>query len=142
MDVIEYKAEHLLDLSLQESQLCLGPHINPGLAKSLEIDRWSWTGIEDGVVLGCAGVLPIWQGRGMAWAYISDGVSKNRFLKVHRAVSNFLDGCHLHRIEMTVDWGFDPAHRWARMLGFVMEAGCLRAYTPNGNDVSLYARIR
>lgn len=137
MDVVPFKAEHLLMISLQESQQYLGPYINEDLAKSLELEDWSWTGLEDGVPLACSGVQPIWQGRGMAWAYISDRASKHQFLKVHRAVQEFLDNCFLKRIEMTVDCRFEAAHRWARMLGFKMEAGRLEAFTPS---VSLLIR--
>lgn len=142
MDVVPYQAEHLMMISLQGNQQHIGPFIDENLAKSLEIDDWSWTGLIDGEVIGCSGVLPIWQGRGMAWAYLSDKVSGKNFMTVHRAVKKFLDGCHLKRIEMSVDCRFDAAHRWAKALGFKMEAGRMEAYTPSGMDCSLYARVR
>ena len=78
----------------------------------------------------------------MAWAYISNAAAKERFLSVHRAVSRFLDMCYLQRIEMTVDCEFEEGHRWARMLGFNMEAERMVAYRPDGGDCSLYARVR
>lgn len=141
MDIVPYKAEHLMMIALQEKQQYLGPFINDELAVSLEMDDWSWTGMIDGEVIGCSGVMPIWQGRGMAWAYLSDNAGQH-FIKVHKAVGKFLDNCYLKRIEMTVDCRFDQAHRWARMLGFKMEAGRMEAYTPSGMDCSLYSRVR
>ena len=42
---------------------------------------------------------------------------------------------------MTVDCEFEQGHRWAKMLGFTMEAERMRAYRPDGGDVALYARV-
>jgi len=56
-------------------------------------------------------------------------------------VKRFLDGCYLHRIEMTVDCDFPQGHRWAKMLGFTMEAERMRGYRPDGGDCALYARL-
>lgn len=141
MDVVPYKAEHLIAIALQERQQYLGPFIDEALAETLEVDGWSWTGIQDGEVLACSGVQMIWKDRGLAWAYLSEHAGAH-FLNIHRAVKNFLDTCGVRRVEMTVDCRFHQAHRWAGMLGFQMEAGRLKAYTPNGDDVSLYARVR
>jgi hypothetical protein len=77
----------------------------------------------------------------MAWAFIAKTDPKN-FLKGHRAVKRFLDGCYTQRIEMTVDCDFPEAHRWAKMLGFTMECERMKYYSPDGRDCALYARIR
>ncbi len=140
MEVIPYQAEHLMMISLQEGQQYLGPYINEDLAKSLVLEDWSWTGVIDDEVVACAGVQPIWQGRGLAWSYLARNAG-DHFIAIHRASKKFLDGCYMKRIEMTVDCRFEPAHRWAQMLGFKMEAGRMEAYTPNGMDQSLYARV-
>lgn len=141
MEIVPYQAEHLMTIALQESQQYLGNYINEDLAKSLEMEDWSWTALDGDEVIGCAGVQPIWQGRGCAWSYISNCGPK-QFMTIHKHVKKFLDQCYLKRIEMTVDCRFEQGHRWAKALGFHMEAGRMEAYMPSGMDVSLYARIR
>ena len=46
------------------------------------------------------------------------------------------------RTEMTVVKDFKQGHRWAKMLGFVLETLTLRAYGPAGEDHSGYVRIQ
>jgi len=142
MDVVEFKGDHILNMDLQNGQAYLSDWLTPAQAHLLERDGWGYTGVVNGIPIASAGVLPMWQGRGMAWAYISNAAAKERFLSVHRAVSRFLDMCYLQRIEMTVDCEFEEGHRWARMLGFNMEAERMVAYRPDGGDCSLYARVR
>jgi ribosomal protein S18 acetylase RimI-like enzyme len=142
MNVISYTAEHLHQVDLQGAQAYLSDWVTPDMAAALENETWSFTAMQDnGVPLGCAGVLNMWQGRGIAWAYLSKYAAEEKFLQVHRAVLRFLDAFYLQRIEMTVDCEFEQGHRWAKMLGFTMEAERMRAYRPDGGDVALYARV-
>ena len=141
MEVVPYKAEHLERIALQEDQSFLAGFINNDLAKSLELDGWSFSGVDGNKVLICSGVSPMWEGRGLAWSYI-DQSAGGSFLTIHRAVKDFLDRCPLRRIEMHVDCKFSQAHRWAGMLGFNMEAGVMSSFLPDGRDCSLYARVR
>jgi hypothetical protein len=132
----------LEQVCLQEGQAYLSNWITPQQASALENETWAFTAMQDnGVPLGCAGVVHMWQGRGMAWAYLSKYAAEEKFILVHRAVRRFLSACYLQRIEMTVDCDFEPGHRWAKMLGFKMEAERMRAYRPDGGDCALYARI-
>lgn len=140
MKVVDFKAEHLESLGLQESQAYLSSWVTPAMAETLE-SHPSFTGIAEGKIIGCAGIIPIWQGRAMAWAYIGEDAGKH-FVKVHREVKKFLDNCYIKRIEATVDAGFDAGHRWMGMLGFELEAPLMKAYRPDGGNCALYARIR
>jgi len=141
MNIITYQKEHLHAIDLQEGQAYLSNWVTPALAASLESSGWAYTGMDGDTPVGCAGVLPIWQGRGMCWAYLSKNISTRQFVGVHKAVSRFLETCYLQRLEMTVDCDFEPGHRWAELLGFEMEAERMTAYRPDGGDCSLYARI-
>lgn len=136
---IPFKAEHLTELALQPSQTYLSEYAQaegPNLEK-----HPSYTAIIDGKVMGAAGVIEQWSGRGTAWALIGDTGPKD-FISIHRAVLRFLDVCYLKRVELTADCDFPAAHRWARMLGFNLECERMVAYAPSGKDCSLYARIR
>lgn len=142
MNVVPFKAHHLKTLSLQEEQQYLAQYMTDEQMIAIEQGGWGWSGVyPDGLVVGCAGVLPMWQGRGIAWAYLSDAAQGLEFIKVHKAVKKFLDSCYLQRIEMTVDCDFKQGHRWARLLGFEMEAERMKAYRPDGGDCALYARV-
>lgn len=140
---MEYKPEHLKGLALQDSQSYLSAWVTPEMANALvEFEGWAFTGMDsNGEILGVAGVIMQWQNRGMAWAYLSDKATGSKFLFVHRAVKRFLSTCYVNRIEMTVDCEFQAAHRWAKMLGFTLEAPMMKSYRPDGGDCALYARV-
>lgn len=139
MIVVPFKYTHLENLKLQDAQAYLSGWVTKEQGEALEKFP-SYTAFIDGTPIVCAGIIKQWHGRAMAWSFISD-VGTNNFMSVHRAVKRFLDGCYIQRIEMTVDRDFEPGHRWARALGFTMEAECMRAYSPGGGDCSLYARV-
>jgi len=139
MLVIPFQAGHLAQLSLQEAQMYLSDWVTRKSALVLE-DAPSYTALVDGDPVAAAGILPQWHGRAIAWAFLSN-MGAGQFIGVHRAVKGFLDGCYVQRIEMTVDCDFPEAHRWAEMLGFTMEAERMRAYSLDGRDCALYARV-
>ena len=139
-EVIPFKAEHLAFIKLQNLQAHLSDWVSLEQGRGLE-EYPSYTAMVDGEPIGAAGVLWMWKGRGQAWAFISETGPKN-FLKGHRAVKKFLDGCHIERLEMTCDCDFPQAHRWAKMLGFHMETERMKQYSPNGRDCSMYVRLR
>ena len=141
MEVIPFQAKHIQQIELQGEQEYLSKYVNKQHAEAL-VGDWAFTGIVNGVPVAAAGVIPMWQGRGMAWAYISKHAMAHSFIPVHKAVKRFLDQCYLHRIEMTVDCEFAEGHRWAHMLGFRLEAVRMRGYRPDGGDCALYARVR
>jgi len=96
---------------------------------------------KDGKALVCAGIIPIWSGRGAAWLILSDEVHHAEMRIVHAEVLKFLDNAPFRRIETSVDSEFRQAHRWAIMLGFKPE-GEMKSYCPQGRDHWLYARVK
>jgi hypothetical protein len=140
MEIVSFKAEHLTDLAAQPAQAQMSDKITPQTAAYLE-GQSSFTALVDGRPIGAAGVLPQWEHRALAWAYLSV-IPPRQFLLVHRAVEAFLESCYVPRLEMTVDCEFEQGHRWARLLGFTCEAERMARYTPEGRDCALYARIR
>ena len=137
MSIIPYKSEHLFRLQESEDHTFL---IGADLAYSLETVP-SFTYVNDDVVLGCAGMTPIWEGRALAWAFVSESIGPH-FISVHRAVARFLEAQDLTRIEMAVEVDYEQGHRWALMLGFELEAVLMKSYLPNGADCSLYGRVK
>ena len=138
-EVIPFKSAHLAAIRLQSAQMYLSDWVSDDGGHALE-QTPSYTAMYNDEPIGAAGVIPIWTGRAMAWSFLSETGPQN-FLKCHRAVKRFLDGCYVQRIEMTVDCDHAAAHRWAEMLGFTMEAERMTAYAPDGHDCALYARV-
>jgi hypothetical protein len=108
--------------------------------EALEANPFAYSVFIDGALKMCAGITPYWEGRGEAWA-IFGKTSRREFLALHNAGKKILGMCSLKRIEAAVDVDFTAGHRWVQALGFELEAARLKAFLPNGHDVSLYARV-
>lgn len=141
MKIERFKAEHLQALELQDSQTYFkSEFLNPDYGEQLAASRWAFTGLVEGRPIACAGVHEIWAGRGVAWALISKDAGKH-FFAMHRAALGFMSQCGLRRIEAMIEAGFEPGHRWAKMLGMEQE-GLMRGYSPTGVDYYIYARVK
>ncbi len=91
-------------------------------------------------VVACAGVIQQWEGRAQAWSLLS--VSVPHYARpVFAATKRFLLSYESRRIECTVDPRSAAAKNWARHLGFTYE-GLMQAYTPQGDDMELWALVR
>lgn len=100
----------------------------------------SWTAVVDGSIVACAGTIVMWPGRHSAWAFMTAATAKHmRFIT--SAVLKNIEGLK-GRIEMTVQADFPAGHRWAKILGFRVEAPLLRAYGPDGADHVGYVRFQ
>lgn len=91
-------------------------------------------------VIACAGAFEVWSGRAQAWSMLSLRMP-GYVMGVHRAVKRFLESYQVRRVEITVDPRSEIAVRWATRLGFTYE-GTMPGYTPQGDTMDLYARIR
>jgi hypothetical protein len=82
MKIVPFEAKHLLDVDLQDSQAYLSKWITMEQAKAIEATEWAFTGVnEDGSLMGCAGLISMWNGRAMAWAYISKSAEGRNFVQ-------------------------------------------------------------
>lgn len=142
MRVEAFRPVHLQRIRLQSAQTYFGSEIaKPDYADML-MSGPLFTALEGDEVLACAGVAEVWTGRAVAWALISQDAGRHMF-GVHRAVSGFLAQAPYRRIEAMVDAGFDAAHRWIRLLGFVCETpNGMRGFNPDGRDSYLYSRVK
>jgi len=106
--------------------------------------KHGFTGFFGGQIAGCGGLIEQWKGRAIAWTLIDLSVVGRMMIPLHKHVLRLIDSYQpsvFKRIEMTVDLGFNPGHRWARLLGF--EKNCvLDHYGPDGRDHTLYSRVR
>lgn len=140
MKIEPFKPEHLLAPGLLESQ----PHVRAALQSPEYMAALAahpaWTAFDGDRFVGAAGVITLWQGRVQAWAVLAGDIGQHQFIAVHRAVLRFLS-TQRGRIESVVAVGFEPGHRWMRMLGFQLETPHpMRGWLPNGADALQYAR--
>lgn len=141
MIVVPFKPEHLHTLNLQASQALFGPLLyDKEYGEMLETAGPAFSGIVDGETIISAGIINQWHNRGVAWALVSENAGKN-FIAIHKAIDRFLDMNETKRVETYVDDGFEQGYRWMNMLGFEYE-GRMRAYSPDGRDCLLYARVK
>lgn len=100
----------------------------------------AFSGWHDDKLVGCAGVLDIWQDRAMAWALLTPDTA-GCMRPITRFVKTVLAGHPARRIEAYVRCDFVAGIVWARMLGLQME-GKLSAFSPDGADHFMFARVR
>lgn len=142
MIVLEkFQAVHLEQIRGQPAVAALLAHLSSAHATALEEVPYSYTILRDARVLVCGGVSEYWPGRGEAWALLASNLRED-LVPITKMAKRFLDVCPLRRIEAAVVVDHAAGHRWAQLLGFQLEAPLLRAYTPQGEDCSLYARVR
>jgi hypothetical protein len=141
MKIEAFRPDHLETLILQPQQERARRFLGtPGYGKALA-NGMAYAAIDDdGTVLCCAGLLPLWEGRAEAWALMGTDLKRN-FLCIHHAVVRFLNMVEFRRIEAAVDAEFCTGRKWLERLGFLQE-GYMKAYTPDGRDCIRFAKVR
>lgn len=102
----------------------------------------AFTGMVDGVPVGCCGINLFWPGVGEAWMMLSPGVlehKKELHWLIKTNIARVQKQLGLHRLQATVKADFDRGLRWMRALGFEIE-GVLRGYGMDGSDYVMFAR--
>lgn len=141
MIVERFKPEHLENLVLQPAQeYARATLAEKGYGDSLaKFDAFS--ALDGARVIACAGVIPVGEGRGEAWALIARDIGARGMHELHYAVRRYLKGSDLRRVEACCDATFEQAHRWLMLLGFSYE-GPLRKYFHDGRDGIRFAMVR
>jgi hypothetical protein len=135
---VPFEPWHLDWLTETTAQAWLGKDLAYG--RMLKSAGSCYTAFAGAQVIACAGAFQVWDGRAQAWAMLSTSLPQY-VLSVHRAVKRFLDDYQVRRVECTVDPRSKLAVRWAVRLGFSYE-GTMPGYTPQGDTMDLYARVR
>lgn len=98
----------------------------------------AWDGLR---CIAAAGLTPKWEGVATAWTILSADAGPH-LLAVTKRCRAMLDAAPFRRIEATAACDFPPAGRWLAQLGFELETPRAEGYTPDGQDVAIYKRIR
>lgn len=141
MNVTDFEAGHIAWLLEQGGRNWLGdaPFDDPEYARAIEAVGNAWSLIEGGRLIGCGGIAKEHDTCGTAWALLTPQ-SGFYMTRIHRFAMKTLSRCSLRRVQAHVAPDFAQALHWIEMLGFERE-GRLRAFTPTGRDVYLYARV-
>ena len=141
MNIVPFEPDHLKRLLLQPSQAIMQPALSkPEYAENLYKAGPAYSLVDGDAVLASMGLVPQWEHRAVAWGLISAEAGPH-FILIHKAVHRTMALHPYRRIETSVDCNFRQGHRWARLLGFEHE-GRMRAFTQDGRDCDLYARIQ
>lgn len=136
--LVPFEPDHLDRLDIQDAQRGTFPAGDPAYALSLIKAGPCWSVFVGDSVVACGGLCIQWEGRGVAWAIISKGAP---LVPVTRSVLHVLNQHGIpRRVECFVDVSFREGVRWAEMLGFQRE-GLMRAFSPDGRDHLLFARV-
>lgn len=136
MTIEPFKPEHLDEIDLQPAQTSWLAHRDPRYAASL-CDGVAVTARENGVVLACAGVLPLDRDVGHAWAFVARGQKMIRF---RGYVRRLFEVCGKSRILANTEADFTEGCRWLELLGFEFLES-LPNCGPDGRDHLLYVRV-
>lgn len=140
MNVVPYKAEHLLAMQVQMGQSNFTPYITEEYARALE-SQYAFAALVDGHPMIVGGFYEMWANRALLWSFVDRNAGPH-FLAIHRGVKKLLDMQPFRRIEAECDCDFEQGHRWLKLLGFEMEAERMRAFRVDGGDSALYARVK
>ncbi len=139
--IVPFEPDHLTRLLLQPSQANMQAFMtDPEYAEQLRAAGPAYSLVVGDEVFACAGLIPQWENRAVAWALVASEAGRH-FRAIHQAVLRTFELHPFRRIETAVLQDFEQGHRWVRMLGFERE-GLMRAYSPDGQDYDLYARVR
>lgn len=144
MDELTFRPCKQGHLALIAPHEAFGPvqplYLSPQFAELLNdnVGLSAWAGNH---CVGAAGVIAIHKYRFLAWSFLS--VNSGPFmLGITRKTKEVLDSFKDVRVEMAVNVDFKEGHRWAKLLGFQMEAPFMKCYGYLKEDQSLYSRFR
>lgn len=145
MRIEPFKPEHMVGLCgrMNASQALPETACTAEFGENLKKCGEAYTGFDsEGNVIAICGTVKLWANRTHLWAYMSMDAGKH-MLAITRAVSRYLDLTDCERVELEVAEGFEPGHRWARMLGFKCETpeGMARFF-PGGRRGFLYSKVK
>lgn len=126
---------------LQTAQQTTIQTIDEAYARTLVANRGvAWGVLLDGEPIACGGIAEAWRDRGIAWSMLTPQAF-DHFRPLHRLVLAVLADAPWARIEIDVSAKHEAGKRWAERLGFELEA-VRRKFTPDGQDMILYARVK
>lgn len=140
-EILRFEPDHIIPLLAEEMNRQYMDWYYTGYAHKLKQNTVCFTGRMNGQVLICAGIAPLWPGRGYIWCVLSEHIRAHS-ISVYRGARRWLKAQPYNRLEMDVPVDLEIAHRRAEWLGFNLEIKRARKYMPDGGDASVYVWVR
>ena len=133
-----YLPEHLRQLEVQPAQRqWLARYGEPGYPEML-VSPYAWSGFVDGAVVGCSGIVTMWEGRGYAWCIFGD-IPRPAWVpivsKIRRVVKD-AQAAGFQRIETTVPAGFGAGCRLASASEGMAKVNPTRTRKPSRMEIN------
>jgi hypothetical protein len=139
--IARMRPEHVAGFRLQPKQAMLAGNLaDQDYVASLVASGHAYAALLDGRAIAFGGCIEMWKERAYMWSLIGEDAGPHMRTLV-RAADGFLKAALWRRIEVAVASDFRAGHRLVRLLGFEYE-GRMRAFSPDGADHDLYARVK
>ena len=139
--IARMRPEHVAGFRLQRKQAMLAGNLaDPDYVAALVGSGHAYTALVDGRAIAFGGCLELRKDRAYMWSLIGEDAGPHMRVLV-RATAGFLKAAPWRRIEAAVASDFRAGHRLVRLLGFEFE-GRMKAYSPDGADHDLYAKVK
>ena len=131
--LVPFRAEHLFTFVPRTD-------IPKGMLYGLEKERGgpAFTGVHDGRIIGCAGVVIQWPGVGAAWVALDKSAEAHGFWvtrMIKRIMQDIVRVYGLHRVEAVVHADSPRDLKWIKLLGFKSENDVAQMYTEDKRDI-------
>lgn len=140
MLITPFNPIHLKHINIQADQQATAHWHENDEYQALLMMGMAQTAISNGQIIACAGVFPLTDWMGRAWAIVGQDIGRD-LLATSREIKNFLSNTDYARIDTPVRRDFINGHRWCRLLGFTNETPKtgMRCYGFEGETYDLYA---
>lgn len=104
---------------------------------------YPFTIINHGMPIAVVGISEILPRVGEVWSVTSEKIRECKLYwhkTCNRLIEEHQQKLGLHRVQMTVEVGYDEGRDWALSLGFEQE-GIMRRYDADGRNYFLFARV-
>jgi hypothetical protein len=129
VEIREYRPTDYIRINRREFDKKIFSNIPNPMVAAYNLARGpSFTGVYEGEIVGCGGVILFWKGVGEAWLITSPLVDKFRltFAKtIHRKLEELIKSLDLERVQAIVDAEFKTGQKFIERMGFINE-------TPSG----------
>lgn len=123
LKIIPFRKEHIRYINVRDEEKCHADFndINIQIVyKAYELASLSFTGVEDGIVLGSAGIFEISPGVGEFWMLTAKDIKPK--LAAIKAIKRMFDiiimNVHFDKIQLHVDENFTTSINMVKWLGF------------------------
>lgn len=140
IEIVPFNPVHLKHIDLQSDQKANCELFDCPDYIELLLMGEAYTAFYNGEIIVIAGVFPLTDYMGRAWALVSENAGR-ALIPASRKISDFLKETLYARVDTPVRRGFINGHRWAKLLGFTNETPehGMKRYGFDGETYDLYA---